>query len=208
MCRAHFDVGGIDGDGAHFDQHVVRKQFRRGQFEGEQFGFGRVFGHHAQDFFFVGIAPDGGVDAPKTVGIGFVTGDFAAAVVLFQQGVEFVGRQGKGVFAVNFDAVAALQKGAFGDVEKVDDAAAVEINVAVEQVVVEDVVVLLAGFAKQGDGLVFMAAEVKAAASDDFQPFERAQDQVCHVSLPRVFRRQLVRSGGKCSCRVRWNSRI
>ena len=38
VCRAHFDVGRIDGDGAHFDQHVVRKQFRRGQFDIEQRG--------------------------------------------------------------------------------------------------------------------------------------------------------------------------
>ena len=47
------------------------------------------------------------------------------------------------VATVDFDAVACSQERAFGDVEKIDDAVVVEIDVAVEQVVVEDVVVLL-----------------------------------------------------------------
>ena len=54
-----------------------------------------------------------------------------------------VGRQGEWVATVDFDVVACLQERAFGDVEKIDDAVVVEIDVAVEQVVVEDVVVLL-----------------------------------------------------------------
>ena len=93
--------------------------------------------------------------------------------------------------------------------KKVHDALCVEINVAVERFVVEGVVVSVAGFAQEGEDVFFAAAETEAAFAGDFQPFERAQDEVCHrFSLPRVFRRQPVRSGGKCSCRVRAIGRI
>ena len=76
-----------------------------------------------------------------------------------------VGRQGERVAAVDFDAVTCLQERAFGDVEKIDDALVVELDVAVEQVIVEDVVVLLRRFAQKGYSVVFMLAEIQTASA-------------------------------------------
>ena len=87
-----------------------------------------------------------------------------------------VGRQGERVAAVDFDAVACSQERTFGDVEKIDDAVVVEIDVAVEQVVVEDVVVLLRRFAPKGYSVVFIFAENQKAEARKLQAFQRMED--------------------------------